>query len=131
MLREWRRLLGANGRVLFTDPITVTGMLRREEMLLRSGAMGEFVFTPPGFDERLLREAGFGDIRAEDVSENPALVASAWHAARERHAAELDRVEGAEQNASTQRLLATVATLARERRLSRLAYLAFRPPRDV
>ena len=124
VLREWHRVLRADGRVLFTDPITVTGMLRREEMLLRSGAMGEFVFTPPGLDERLLREAGFADIRAEDLSESPALVASAWHAARERRAAELDRVEGAEQNAATQRLLATVAGLARERRLSRFAYLA-------
>jgi SAM-dependent methyltransferase len=127
VLREWHRLLRADGRVLFTDPITVTGMLRREEMLLRSGAMGEFVFTPPGLDQRLLREAGFADIRVEDLSEGPALVACAWLAARERRAAELDRVEGTEQNAATQRLLATVAALARDRRLSRFAYLARRP----
>jgi len=65
--------------------------------------------------------AGFADVRVEDASENPARVASARHAARERRAAEPDQVEGAEQNASTQRFLATVATLARERRLSRFA----------
>lgn len=127
VLREWRRLLRGGGRVLFTDPITVTGLLRREEMIVRSGAMGEFVFTPPGLDERLIREVGFEDVRVEDVSENPARVASAWHAARERRAAELDEVEGAEQNASTQRFLSTVAMLARERRLSRFAYMARRP----
>jgi SAM-dependent methyltransferase len=46
VLREWRRVLRPSGRVLFTDPITVTGLLRREEMILRGGAMGEFVFTP-------------------------------------------------------------------------------------
>ena len=127
VLREWHRLVRAGGRILFTDPITVTGLLRREEMIIRSGGMGDFVFTPPGLDERMMREAGFDDIRVEDVSENPARVATAWHAARERRSQELDQVEGAEQNASTQRFLSTVATLARERRLSRFAYVAQRP----
>jgi SAM-dependent methyltransferase len=127
VLREWRRLLRGGGRVLFTNPITVTGLLRREEMIVRSGGMGAFVFTPPGLDERLVRDAGFVDIRVEDLSYNPARVASAWHAARERRATELDQVEGAGQNASTQRFLSTVATLARERRLSRYAYTARRP----
>jgi SAM-dependent methyltransferase len=72
VLREWRRVLRPSGRVLFTDPITVTGLLRREEMILRGGGMGEFVFTPPGLDQRLLEEAGFADVRAEDVTENAA-----------------------------------------------------------
>jgi SAM-dependent methyltransferase len=124
VLREWHRLLRAGGRILFTNPVTVTGLLRREEMIVRSGGMGAFVFTPPGLDERLIDAAGFVDIRVKDVSENPAVVALAWHTARERRATELNQVEGAEQNASTQRFLATVATLARERRLSRYAYVA-------
>jgi SAM-dependent methyltransferase len=123
VLREWHRVVRPEGRILFTDPITVTGLLRREELILRSGAMGEFVFTPPGLDERLTREAGFDDVRVEDVTESGARVAAAWHAARERHSAELDEIEGAEANAATQRFLWTVATLARERRLSRFAYV--------
>jgi SAM-dependent methyltransferase len=127
VLREWHRLVRGGGRILFTDPITITGPLRREEMIVRSGGMGEFVFTPPGLDERLIREADFEDVRVEDVSENPARVASAWHAARERRAAQLDEVEGVEENASTQRFLSAVAALARERRLSRFAYVAQRP----
>ena len=126
VLREWHRLVRSGGRILFTDPVTVTGLLRREEVIVRSGGMGEFVFTPPGLDERLIGEAGFAQVRVEDVSENPARVAWAWHQARDRHAAELDEIEGSEQNASTQRFLSTVATLARERRLSRFAYLARR-----
>jgi hypothetical protein len=89
--------------------------------------MGEFVFTAPGSDEQLLDEAGFVEIRIEDVSDNPARVAAAWHAARQRRAAELDPLEGVEENESMQRFLATVALLARERRLSRFAYLARRP----
>lgn len=123
---EWHRLVRPEGRIVFTDPVTVTGLLRREEMIVRGGAMGEFVFTPPGLDHRLLEDAGFADVRAEDVTENPARVAAAWHAARARRCADLDKVEGAEQNAQTQRFLWTVANLARERRLSRLAYVARR-----
>jgi SAM-dependent methyltransferase len=126
VLRDWHRLLRSGGAVLFTNPITVTGLLRREEMIVRSGGMGAFVFTPPGLDEQLIREAGFVDIRVEDVTENPARVASAWHAARQHRATELDQVEGAEQNAYIQRFLSTVAILARERRLSRYAYTARR-----
>lgn len=125
-LREWRRVLHPGGRALFTNPITVTGLLRREEMLTRSYGIGEFVFTPPGLDERLLREAGFDDIRVTDMTESSVQIATAWRAARERRAAELDEIEGVEQNASTQRFLATAAELLRERRLSRLAYLAHR-----
>ena len=126
VLRDWHRVVRPGGRILFTDPITVTGLLRREEAIVRSSGMGEFVFTPPGLDERLIREAGFGDVRVEDVSENPARVGAAWVSARARHQAELDEIEGAEQNASTQQFLATVGRLARERRLSRLAYIAHR-----
>lgn len=127
VFREWHRLVRPGGRIVFTDPITVTGLLRREEMIVRGGGMGEFIFTPVGLDEGLLQEAGFADVRAEDVTENSARVAAAWHAARRRRSADLDRIEGVEQNASTQRFLRTVATLAGERRLSRIAYTARRP----
>jgi SAM-dependent methyltransferase len=127
VLGDWYRVVRSGGRILFTDPITVTGLLRREEMIIRSGGMGDFVFTPPGLDERLIREAGFDGVRVEDVSGNPARVGSALHAARERHASELDELEGAEQNARVQEFLLTVAALAREQRLSRLAYIARRP----
>jgi hypothetical protein len=80
-------------------------MLRREEMVVRSGSMGEFVFTPVGVDERLLREAGFVDIRVEDVTENMDLVATRWHAAREKQRGVLDRIEGTAENAAFQRFL--------------------------
>jgi SAM-dependent methyltransferase len=124
VLREWHRVLRPGGRALFTDPITVAGMLRREEMIIRSAGMGEFVFTPPGVDEALLRQAGFTDIEAEDVTANMAAVSGAWATARDRHASELDRIEGDDANARTQEFLRTVERLAIERRLLRLAYLA-------
>lgn len=127
VLGEWHRVLRSGGRVLFTDPITVTGMIRREEMVARSQGMGEFVFTAPGYDETLLRDAGFAEITVQDVTPNMAAVASAWRRARARHAAELDEVEGSEANADFQHFLEVVERLAAERRLSRLAYLAHKP----
>jgi SAM-dependent methyltransferase len=127
VLGEWHRVLRSGGRLLFTDPITLTGMIRREEMVVRSGSMGEFVFTPPGVDEALLKAAGFGDIRAEDVTPNMAAVAAAWRRARSGHVADLDQIEGAEANAKFQQFLGVVERLASERRLSRVAYLARKP----
>jgi hypothetical protein len=127
VLGEWHRVLRSGGRVVFTDPITVTGMIRREEMVARSQGMGEFVFTPPGLDETLLSATGFEDIQVRDVTPNMAAVASAWRGARARHAAELDEHEGSEANADFQHFLEVVERLAAERRLSRLAYLAHKP----
>jgi SAM-dependent methyltransferase len=124
VLGEWHRVLRSSGRLLFTDPITVTGMIRREEMVTRSGSMGDFVFTAPGVNETLLSSAGFEVMQVEDVTPNMATVAAAWGGARARHAAELDQLEGADANANFQEFLGVVERLASERRLSRLAYLA-------
>jgi SAM-dependent methyltransferase len=127
VLREWFRVLRTGAMLLFTDPIVVTGMLRREEMAARSDAMGEFVFTPPGLDEQLVRNAGFVDIRVEDATANMWEVPRRWRGAREQHRSELDAIEGHEANAAFQHFLEVVETLARERRLSRIAILARRP----
>lgn len=124
VLEQWRRVLRPDGRALFTDPITVAGMIRREEMLIRSGSMGEFVFTPAGLDESLLRAAGFDEIQVHDVTANMAAVAAAWRQAHARHASELDEIEGADANRAFQEFLEVVERLASERRLTRLAYVA-------
>ena len=129
LLSELWRVLRGEGRLLYTDPIVVTGMLRREEMIIRSGSMGEFVFTAPGTNERLLSDAGFVDVRTEDVTENMATVALTWRDSRERHAYELAQIEGAAARDSLQEFLAVVHLLASERRLSRFAYLARKPAR--
>ncbi len=127
VFREWHRVLRPGARLLFTDPIVVTGRLRREEMLTRSGSMGEFVFTAPGVNEHLVREAGFVEVRSEDVTDNMWDVPTRWAAARALHADELVAAEGSEEHAAFQHFLETVATLARERRLSRIAIVGTRP----
>ena len=89
--------------------------------------MGEFVFSPPGLDEALLRSAGFGEIQVQDRTPNMAAVAGAWRSARARHEPQLDEIEGREANAGFQDFLGAVERLASERRLSRLAFLARKP----
>jgi ubiquinone/menaquinone biosynthesis C-methylase UbiE len=122
VLGDWHRLLKPGGRVLFTDPITVTGLISNEEVAVRS-SIGYFIFTPPGEDERLLRAAGFEVLRQEDTTPRVAAVAKRWHDARIRYRTELVEDEGQETFEATQRFLSVVYTLAHERRLSRYAFL--------
>jgi SAM-dependent methyltransferase len=129
LFQELRRILRPGGHLLFTDPIVVTGMLQREEMIVRSGAMGRFIFSVAGVNERALAAAGFIDVQAEDVTANIERVSTDWAAARERHRDELVEVEAAEPYATFQTFLLTVATLSRERRLSRWMYRARAPKR--
>jgi SAM-dependent methyltransferase len=127
VFEEWHRVLRPGTHALFTDPLTVTGMVRREEMLIRSGSLGEQIFTAPGVNERLLRAVGFDQVRVEDVTANMAAVSAARRRARAGHAAELDEIEGSEANANYQDYLRVVELLATERRLTRLAYTAHKP----
>jgi SAM-dependent methyltransferase len=123
---EWHRVLRPGSRALFTDPLTLNGAIRRDELLTRTGSLGEQVLTAPGVNERLLRSAGFTEMRTEDVTDNMAQVAAARRRARSHHIAELDRLEGTDARAAYDEYLRVVAALAHERRLTRLAHLAFR-----
>ena len=104
----------------------VTGLVSNEELATRSST-GYFEFCPPGVNERLIGQAGFELVRAEEVTENEVEVSRRWHAARQQRAAELIRLEGEETFAGLQRFLATVHRLTGERRLSRFAYLGRKP----
>jgi SAM-dependent methyltransferase len=123
---DWARLIQPAGRVLFTDPITVTGPLGSDEIAIRA-SIAYFLFVPPGEDERLLGEAGLRVIAVEDATENMATVAERWLAARAKRADPLREIEGDETFDGQQRFLEVTARLARERRLSRFVYLAEKP----
>jgi SAM-dependent methyltransferase len=122
LLAEWRRVLRPRGRMLYTDPVVVTGLVSNAELATRSST-GYFEFCPPGVNERLIREAGFELLENEDVTENEVEVSRRWHAARQARAAKLIQLESEETFAGLQRFLATVHCLTNERRLSRFAFL--------
>jgi len=126
VFREWLRLLRPGGRLVFTDPIVVTGPLTNEEIAIRS-SIGFFLFVPPGIDERMLAEAGFEVVEILDRTENMARLAARRRAARETRAAELRPIEGEATFEGQQRFLEVAALLAADRRLSRLAFRALRP----
>src|SRR6201993_1704577 len=74
ILAEWTRLLKPGGRLLFTDPITVTGPLSNAEMTVRTSA-GFYLLVPHGYDERVLRECGFRLLVCEDLTHKMAKIA--------------------------------------------------------
>jgi SAM-dependent methyltransferase len=119
---EWSRVLKDGGRFLFTDAVVVCGPLRREEIVRRSPAMGEFLFTPVGWYERVLAGAGFVDVRVEDATASIVGVAERWHAARLAAEDELLKIEGSAKYEEFQLFLTTTALIARENRLRRYAY---------
>ena len=122
ILGEWRRVLRAGGRAVFTDPVVISGLVTNEELAIRS-SIGVFVFAPPSFNEKLIDQAGLRLVRQQDVTENAAYVAGRWHNARQNHKGELIQIEGDEHFEGLQRFFEAVLRLTSERRLSRIVYL--------
>jgi SAM-dependent methyltransferase len=123
LIAEWGRLLTHGGRLLFTDPITLTGPLTNAEVATRSSA-GFYLFVPLGYDERIISQCGLELLVGEDVTTNMAKVAEARHTARESRSAALREIEGVEAYDGQQEFLAVAARVAREGRLSRFVYVS-------
>ena len=126
VLADWARVLKPGGRLLFTDPIVVTGPLSNDEIAVRS-SVGYFLFAPPGEDERLIDAAGLELLRREDATENMAQVARRWGSVRAAHAEDLRRIEGVVTFEGQQEFFHVAERVARERRLSRFVYVAMKP----
>lgn len=126
VLGDWARVLRSGGRLLFTDPVVITGILDSEELAIRT-SIGYFLFLPPGENERLLAAAGLTVVDVEDTTEHLAGIARARHDARAAHAQALREIEGEAAVDGLQRFFDVVALLAHDRRLSRFAYTAEKP----
>jgi SAM-dependent methyltransferase len=122
---DWHRVLKPGGRLLFTDPIVISGPVTSDEIRVRS-SIGFYLFLPAGCNERLLEHAGFVVEPPRDVTDAEATVSARWRDARARRRDALAAVEGQEGFDGLQRFLDAVCTLSSERRLSRFAYLAYK-----
>jgi len=126
VIADWARLLKPGGRMLFTDPITVTGPLTRDEIAVRS-SIGFFLFVPYGYDELVVAACGLRLLKNENVTQNMADLAARRGAARARRESNLRRIEGDSTYAGQQEFFAVAARIASEGRLSRFVYLAEKP----
>jgi len=126
IIAEWARLLKPGGRLLFTDPLTVTGPLTNSEVAVRSLA-GFYLFVPHSYDERLIAQSGLTLLMCEDVTGNMATIAEARHTAREVRRTALCEIEGDREFERQQEFLSVAARLARESRLSRFVYVCKKP----
>src|SRR3954468_6805719 len=120
---EWKRVLQPYGRVVFTDPTVVTGWLSNAEIATRS-ATGFFLFVPPQENERLLQAAGLKVLMTEDLTAGLADNAQRYVNARVKHEAALRKIEGDATYEGQNEFFRVTEKLARERRLSRFAFLA-------
>ncbi len=129
-LSEWARLLRLGGRLVFSDPAVLTGVVAKSVLDIRASA-GVFVIAPPGLNEKTIAAVGLTLLRCDDRTAATAEIAARWHAARLRRAAILQREEGADWFEQRQRFLAVTAELAGSRQLSRFLYVAEKPLRPI
>jgi SAM-dependent methyltransferase len=123
VIADWARMLKPGGRLLFTDPITVTGPLTADEIAVRS-SIGFFLFVPRGYDETVISNSGLHLLACEDVTANVADIAERRRAARASREAALREIEGDQTYEGQQEFFAIASRIARGGRLSRFAYVA-------
>jgi ubiquinone/menaquinone biosynthesis C-methylase UbiE len=126
MLSKLFRVLRPGGRLLFSDALVIGGILSHQEIATRS-SIGYYAFSPPGENERLMKQAGLRTLQVTDSSESAAGIAKRWHDAREQRRQQLVAAEGETNFDGLQRFLSCVQLLTSEKRLLRSVYLAEKP----
>jgi len=126
VLHEVFRVLKPLGRFLFSDALVIGGIVSHQEIATRS-SIGYYLFSPPGHNENLIRQAGFHLVDVNDTTHQAADIARRWRIARDEHREALTAAEGARNFDGLQRFLACVQTLTEEKRLLRDLYIAQKP----
>jgi ubiquinone/menaquinone biosynthesis C-methylase UbiE len=123
ILAELFRVLKPRASFLFSDALVVGGLVSHQELAARS-SIGYYLFSPPGENERLLKQAGFRVLKVEDTTNHASAISKRWSEARQRRREALLTIEGQENFEGLQQFLSNVHTLTSERRLLRFLYVA-------
>jgi len=116
------RVLKPGGRFLFSDALVIGGVVSHGEIATRS-SIGMYFFSPPGENERLIRQAGFKLLEARDTTASAATVSKRWHDARNKRKSALMAIETEANFVGLQRFLTCVHSLTSQRRLLRFLYV--------
>jgi hypothetical protein len=119
-------VLKPGGRLLFTDPIVVTGPLTNAEVVTRCSS-GFYLFVPVGYDEHVIVRCGMRVVAVEDVTQNTADVAERRRLARKSRELALREIEGDHDYDGQQEFLGVASLLAKEGRLCRFAFMVEKP----
>jgi SAM-dependent methyltransferase len=130
VLAELFRVLKPGGKILFSDALIIGGAISHQEIATRS-LIGYYIFSPPGENERMIRQEGFRQVSVADTSENAALIARRWRDARQKRRETLVAIEGEANFDRLQQFLSGVHSLTSERRLLRYVYVAEKPRESV
>jgi SAM-dependent methyltransferase len=125
-LHEIFRVVKPLGRFVFSDALIIGGIVSHQEIATRS-SIGYYLFSPPGQNEDLIREAGFELIEARDTTSHATAIARRWHDARSERREALTAAEGEANFDGVQQFLSCVEALTSERRLLRYLYTARKP----
>ncbi len=123
LLRQCHRVLRPNGRLLFTDPMVLVGLVTSDELATRTWC-GAACLTPRGENERLLEITGFQLMSYEDLTESVVIVARRQAAAFEKFREDIVGTLGQEAYDGLTSSTGMAQTLADQKRLIRIAYLA-------